>query len=295
MSKMTLGTAQFGMNYGIKNKNGQPPEQESIKILDYANQNNINSFDTASAYGTSEIILGSWLKGKNLDSIEITTKLPWLDSNIMGYIELEKIINRHVEESLQKLGLNKINHYLIHNFLNVREYKSGIFEILEKLKTQKIIGSYGCSIYDIEDLEYLNQFKIGSIQIPGSIFNQRILNSKHLSNLRQNEVKVFVRSAFVQGLLFMNEEEVPLTLKNINPYLNKLKHLTEQSNITVFEAAFNFVRNHPNIDKIVFGVDSLEQLNEIIMINSKKELDTELINKEFGDIPLELVDPRFWR
>ena len=48
--KLVIGTAQFGMNYGIANTNGQVSFKEIIKILDYANLKGIDTLDTAKSY-----------------------------------------------------------------------------------------------------------------------------------------------------------------------------------------------------------------------------------------------------
>ena len=62
--KLCLGTAQFGMNYGITNQMGKPKDNEIDLILKSALNNNIFYFDTANAYGNSEIILGNKLINK---------------------------------------------------------------------------------------------------------------------------------------------------------------------------------------------------------------------------------------
>ena len=72
-NKLILGTAQFGMNYGINNKIGEIQKNEIIKILNFCKKNNINHFDTASGYGESENKLGNYLK-KNNNNFKIITK-----------------------------------------------------------------------------------------------------------------------------------------------------------------------------------------------------------------------------
>ena len=57
-NKIILGTAQFGMNYGINNSMGVPEDKDVSSILDYAHKNGINTLDTAIAYGNSEERLG---------------------------------------------------------------------------------------------------------------------------------------------------------------------------------------------------------------------------------------------
>ena len=56
--KLALGTAQFGMDYGLSNKEGQTHKNEVFEILKYASKNKISLLDTAPSYGNSESILG---------------------------------------------------------------------------------------------------------------------------------------------------------------------------------------------------------------------------------------------
>lgn len=62
VSKMTLGTVQLGLNYGIANTHGQPDEKKSNDMLLSAIENGITSFDTARGYGTSEDVLGNFFR-----------------------------------------------------------------------------------------------------------------------------------------------------------------------------------------------------------------------------------------
>ena len=58
MTQFIIGTAQFGMNYGIANSNGQPSESTIREIIERAMESEIFYYDTAIAYGNSEEILG---------------------------------------------------------------------------------------------------------------------------------------------------------------------------------------------------------------------------------------------
>ena len=49
ISKLSLGTVQFGFNYGIANISGQPTQDEVNKIVNYVIDNGITSFETAQA------------------------------------------------------------------------------------------------------------------------------------------------------------------------------------------------------------------------------------------------------
>lgn len=71
MSRLALGTVQFGMSYGISNTAGQVPQDEVAKILDYCKANGIDTLDTARGYGESEAVIGQF----DLSPFKIVTKL----------------------------------------------------------------------------------------------------------------------------------------------------------------------------------------------------------------------------
>jgi len=60
-NRLCLRTAQFGLNYGISNKNGKPLKEDVFKMMDVAIDRGINIFDTASAYGNAEEFLGEYI------------------------------------------------------------------------------------------------------------------------------------------------------------------------------------------------------------------------------------------
>ena len=62
LNKLCIGTAQFGMDYGVNNKVGTVGQNEIAKILDLAYSNGINSLDTAKSYGQSEYKIGKYSK-----------------------------------------------------------------------------------------------------------------------------------------------------------------------------------------------------------------------------------------
>ena len=68
--KIIIGTAQFGLNYGISNISGKTGEQEVKEILQYGKKNNLNYLDTSSHYGRAETLL--WKL--NIANWKVTTK-----------------------------------------------------------------------------------------------------------------------------------------------------------------------------------------------------------------------------
>jgi len=101
--KIILGTAQFGSHYGITNKIGEVKCSEVSKIIEEANNNGINFFDTAPIYGNAEKKLGKYLN-KNSNIITKITEIEDEEINEKGL----KAISNVFFNSLKNLKLNKI-------------------------------------------------------------------------------------------------------------------------------------------------------------------------------------------
>ena len=88
-NKIVLGTAQFGMSYGISNQKGKVKTNEIQSILDFAHNNSINTLDTAKAYGNSESSIGNYLK-QTEKTWYIITKISDGDKNLIEQIQNSK-------------------------------------------------------------------------------------------------------------------------------------------------------------------------------------------------------------
>ena len=108
INKLSLGTAQFGMKYGIANKLGQISFAEAKKIFLKIKSEGIYSIDTASSYEKSEEILGKI----DLSGLEITSKIYLPPEKLL---DVNDFINNKINFSLNLLGQKKIYGLLIHN------------------------------------------------------------------------------------------------------------------------------------------------------------------------------------
>ena len=99
MSKLGLGTVQFGTDYGLNSLDGQVRPQEVKKILNYARSKQIVLLDTAPAYGNSEEILG----GINNSEFQVVTKTRHFDTLKITNDEVS-LLNQDFNNSLKKLS-----------------------------------------------------------------------------------------------------------------------------------------------------------------------------------------------
>ena len=249
--KIGLGSAQFGLDYGINNQRGQIPEAEVYSILKLAQRNGINILDTASEYGESEAIIGHFLK-KNRADFNIISKLP--SDNLKTP---EKLLN----QSLKRLGLTSLYGYLVHNFKTFLE-KPTIWDALIKLKRKGKVTKIGFSLYSPQELKHLFEQKITPdiIQVPFSILDRRFLPL--FPKLKAKSIEIHTRSVFLQGLLFKHPNKLKGPFAKIKDKIILVRSLAHKIKAPLSAIYLNFAILNPHIDKVIIGMDSLKNLQE---------------------------------
>ena len=295
MAELCLGTVQFGMRYGINNRDGQPVEGQCFEMLDMAAQNGMRFLDTARAYGTAELVLGEYFKaGKNAGQFKVISKLR---PNIIEENEkdVRGVIQRECENTLSRLGITCLDGYSCHTPEYI--YKSEIIDALRNLKEQKLVSNIGISIYSLKEGWAALDKNLDYIQLPYNIFDQRGIQQGFIKQAKQAGITVFARSPFLQGLLLMEKERVPEYLKHAVPYLVKFEKITEKFHIDKAEMLIRFVLGERDIDFMVFGVDTKEQLRQN-MENAKKGALPDEIMQEIKDCFVDLEEgiliPSLW-
>ena len=105
--KLAIGTAQFGMRYGISNLSGKVSQEGGKAILKYAASAGVDTIDTAMAYGDSEQVLGNI----GVDGFNVVTKLPEIPEHIA---DVEGWVIRAVKDSIFRLGVASLYGLLLH-------------------------------------------------------------------------------------------------------------------------------------------------------------------------------------
>lgn len=250
--KLALGTAQFGLNYGIKNTRGKIPEKEVVRILDESRESNIDTIDTAYVYGNSEELIGKYLREKRF-SFKVISKLPQCGV---------KDVRGVVDESIKRLNSSSVYAYLMHDF-NAFKRAPEIWDVLSDIKSEGKISKIGFSLYYPHELEFiLRKTKFDVIQVPFSVLDRRF--EQYFPILKERDVEIHVRSIFLQGLLFMNPDKLDRYFDGIKEKLRLLHEIAARAHESISSVCVQFVQQYPSIDRIVVGVDSVDNLRELI-------------------------------
>ena len=299
-SKLSLGTVQLGMPYGISNVDGKPPEAIARNILDVAMDSGITTFDTSESYGSAEDVIGKYITthGHTLPTVVTKFKLG-INSNYSTTLVREEIY-QSVESSLRRLNLKKIPVYLFHK--DPRQEMQNLIQplsiVLGELKDKGLIDIGGISAYGPEDVDFVLDHDIfEAVQIPLNIFDQRLVNNGRLAQLGTKNKIVFARSIFLQGLFFMSTAELPKTLHSAKPYLDRLRQIANESSLTVPQLCFSFVKELSPVTSIVFGAVSPEQVRENVAWSEAPVLHPNIvtsIREAFEDVPDFIITPGRW-
>ena len=288
ISKMSLGTVQFGLHYGIANDVGKPPEEQSFEMIKAALDGGVTSIDTARAYGDSEDIIGRYFK-ENPENIPfVSTKVPPFPEADVKL--LEKHIIESVETSLECLGLKKVENIMLHNGVSLFRYGDETAKIMGSLVKRGYCDMVGASVYDAKEIDKMLTYEeYTATQVPMSIFDQRLINGGYIEKLAERGYTTFVRSVFLQGLFFLDPEKITdeILIRHALPGIKKIREISEKEGMTIVELAIAFLRDYPGVTSLVLGSDNVDQVRANIRCFDAHPLSEEtvsILKTTFADV-----------
>jgi aryl-alcohol dehydrogenase-like predicted oxidoreductase len=295
-AKLVLGTANFGLTYGIAN-NRMLSEKEAFAILEKALDVGVCCVDTARGYGEAEKVLGRFFKthGRALD---VVTKLP------DGEYRSAKDVELQIKTSLERLGAERIDTLLLHSFKTFERFSEILLPVFEQYVSAGLIGRYGVSVYHPHEIETAVEtarqagFRIRAVQFPLNLFDQRFLKDGYLQKLRASGIALYARSIFLQGLFFMEGASLGGHLQQAAPKIEYLTSLARMHDTSIEALALLFAASS-GVDYVILGVDSAAQLkkNAALMTNGANNLSSR-VNGGFAALAIsdeEIILPYRWK
>lgn len=274
LSKLILGTVQFGCQYGI-NSLGRPSIEQVSDILSEAKRGGIRVLDTSAAYGDAEKILGEI---KAASEFKVVSKYP----------KGTQTITEAFEKTIRELRSPHLYGYLLHHFEVYRKNKNiwnEFVQLQKEGKTERI----GFSLYDSSELDLIlaDDIFFNLIQVPYNILDRQF--EPYFKLLKDKGVEIHVRSTFLQGLFFKDRETLSANIQPLKKYLLRLDEYAADKGISVGDLALNYNLQNPHIDGVLIGVDNREQLIQ----NLESVLDID-INIQIDVQEQDLLKPINW-
>jgi aryl-alcohol dehydrogenase-like predicted oxidoreductase len=287
MRRLAIGSAQFGLAYGISNRQGKTDREEVARILSVAGAAGVDTIDTAVAYGDSEAALGA----AGMAGWRIVSKIPAVPA-CQG--DVAKWVVQSVRDSLTRLRINSLDGLLLHRPGDLDgSCGEQLLEGLLRVKKEGLVEKIGVSVYGPDEVRgVMNRFLPDLVQIPFSPVDQRVLRSGLLSQLQRDGVEVHVRSIFLQGLLLMPPEARPSFFQRWDGVWRLWSGWLAENSITPLQACLRFALQQPEISRVIVGVENVEQLEGIL---AAADGALPVLPRELQCADEELVNPSLWR
>jgi aryl-alcohol dehydrogenase-like predicted oxidoreductase len=285
--KIILGTAQMGLPYGINNNIGKISIEMSFAILDYAHTSGIKFLDSADAYGDAHQVIGQYHKQAKHKTFDVITKIP---HSISGAIE-DKVNNY-----LRELNIKSLWGLMFHSFASYK-CKPHILHQLVQLQNKSFIKYLGVSVYTKDEFSQVVDDKhINLIQFPFNLLDNYSMRGELMRRAKERGKILHTRSAFLQGLFFMNRNTDFFLLHKLKNELEELDKVVSDQGTSIGDLALNYCLSQPEIDNVLIGVDTLEQLKNNLASAGIK-LEAEVIAK-INQIQVknqDLLNPTLWK
>lgn len=258
-SRLALGTAQFGMNYGVANQSGQVSADQVASILKLARARGVDTLDTAMDYGSSELALGA----NQVSDFSVITKLSALPDDVA---DVDGWVQTKMAASLARLNLDRVYGLLLHRpHQLLGAHGKSLACALQRLKSEGLVKKIGVSIYSPDELDaVLQACPIDLVQAPFNLVDRRLHDSGWMDKLHQSGIEIHVRSAFLQGVLLMPQSRVPEKFARWSSTWGKWHDWLRAADTSAVNACLGFTLSFPQISRVVVGVDSAMQFEQLL-------------------------------
>jgi aryl-alcohol dehydrogenase-like predicted oxidoreductase len=258
VTKLAIGTAQFGMSYGVADQIQQVDYYQVDRILSEARKLNIDLLDTAITYGDSETVLGSL----GVQDFRIVSKLPpltYADEEIQSWVKAQ------IQNSLTRLKVPSLYGLLLHRPQDlIGQSGKKLKIILEHFRETGKVQKLGVSIYSPCELNQITDvMALDIVQAPLSLIDRRLETSGWLQRLCDNGIEIHTRSTFLQGLLLLQRDKIPRRFEPWQHLWDRWASELERNSLNALVECLSYPLSLPCIDRVVVGLNSIRQLREL--------------------------------
>jgi aryl-alcohol dehydrogenase-like predicted oxidoreductase len=274
---------------------GEQDDTQSIATIKRGLSLGINWIDTAALYGLghSEEIVGKAIKGREKPYIFTKCSLVWDERGDVSNSLKADSIQREVEASLKRLGIEEIDLYQIHWPNPDPEIEEGWSKLAE-LKKQGKVRHIGVSNFSVEQLQRAEKIApVETLQPPYSLVKPAV-EKDILPYCQEHTIGVIVYSPMASGLLTgrMTEDRIKKMpdddwRKRSEEFQGerlqrnlKLAHLLTEigypHNVTAGVVAVAWTLHNPAVTAAIVGSRSATQIEELVPAAEFRLTDSEL-------------------
>ena len=281
MSQLGLGTAPLGGLYDAVS------DDEAHRVVEAAWAAGVRFFDTAPLYGSglAERRLGEVLRGKRRDEFVLTTKVgrllradaaPDPQQSFKGIPPVNPVFDfsydgvmQSVEESLGRLGLDRVDVLLIHDPDDHYEQAiSGAYRALDRLRADGTIAAVGAGMNQAEMLaRFAREADFDCFLLAGRYTLLDRIGARDLLPLcLERGIAVIAGGVFNSGILAGPDAGAHYNYRPAPPELVRraleIKATCERHGVDLKAAALQFPLRHPAIPAVLSGCRSVAEVEE---------------------------------
>lgn len=298
--RLALGTAQWGMDYGIANVGGQPTLDELRRMLSAALEHGIDVIDTASAYGTSEKRIGGALRSSGTAAhFRLITKLP---PNLVdqrkeyAHEDPENDVVSAFEASQQALLPGEIDTLLVHRGWHRTALDGRLWSALRRLRESGRVKRIGVSASNpYEAWSAVHDPSVDAVQVAANLLDQRLARSGFFVRAAEMAKEVHVRSIYLQGLAFLEPRRLEGHMSPARSALLEVARFAAHHNLEPADIWLDHARTL-TASHLVIGVESAQQvLNNVGRFARTPNLEVAAFAEQLELLPESILDPSLWK
>ena len=294
--RLTLGSAQWGMPYGIANRTGPPSSDELSELLRVARDAGIRAIDTARAYGESEARVGRAL-AQHPDWRVFTKLAPDVDVPGLELSESLQRVTASLAQSRSALGVESIPALLLHRFAHRHAFGGKLWRLLLAERDAGRIGQLGASAATPEEAwAALDDPDIEILQVATSLLDLRLHRQGFFPRAREAGRTVYVRSVYLQGVAHLGSGRLPSGLSGLEGALRTIEGFAAELGVKSRTLYLAFVRELPGVHPVL-GCETADQLAQLLRDWEDETIDGALVASLIDLLPTApaaLVDPSLW-
>ena len=299
MSRFSLGTVQIGMTYGLGEHKEKPSEEVAFGLLDRAMEHGIDNLDTANNYGDAEAVIGRWLQKRRANN----ETLPWIVTKVGPFNHgsadiLRDDILRQTEGCCKNLGVETLDCLMLHNFEDYEKNPDVIRKVFEEMKDQNLYRYSAISAYSRHDYGLIAESGFDATQIPLNVFDWGQIENGGIEKIAKADMMIFIRSVFLQGLVFHTPEDLDPRMDFCAPYLRRYLELCKEFEVSPAVLALSFVLSVPGVTTAVLGCDTADQVVQNCQLFDQtialSDDQMSLLRDAFANIDPRVINPGCW-
>jgi spore coat polysaccharide biosynthesis protein SpsF len=249
-ARVVLGSAPFGVFHGRFNREGVPSVAHVQGILRGASQLGIGHIETSPSYGEAMNVLGECTE--EMAAFKTWLTLPCAPGDWQAQLQRwHRLSSASRVDTVMLAATNEVQ----------SSEADACYAQLQSLKQQGQIRHVGVFAQNAQQALWVHErFPLDVCVIPVHVLDQHTSDAVLRQRLSSAGVRVCAHSVFIQGLLFADPQNLPLSLRALAPALRMFQDRCAQAGVDPAHAALHHALNLPGVNQVMLGVESHAQL-----------------------------------